>query len=59
VTVSRDNSKAVYQGLESAGIRFLSALPETWLVHLLHLAEDDLALPENAFRFRRAVSVTT
>ena len=41
MTVSRDNSKAVYQGIQSAGIRFLTALPETWLVYLLQLAEDD------------------
>lgn len=41
MTVSRDNSKAVYEAIKSAGIRFLSALPETWLVYLLQLAEDD------------------
>ncbi len=41
MTVSRDNSKAVYQGIKSAGIRFLTALPETWLVYLLQLADDD------------------
>ncbi len=41
MTVSRDNSKAIYQGLKAAGIRFLTALPETWLVYLLQLAEDD------------------
>jgi sulfopyruvate decarboxylase subunit beta len=41
VTVSRDSSKAVYQGIKSAGIRFLTALPETWLVYRLQLAEDD------------------
>ena len=41
MTVSRDNSKAVYEGIKSAGIRFVSALPETWLVYLLQLAEDD------------------
>ena len=41
MTVSRDNSKAVYQGIKSAGIRFLTAMPETWLVYLLQLAEDD------------------
>jgi len=41
VTVSRDNSKAIYQGIKAAGIRFLTALPETWLVYLLQLAEDD------------------
>jgi sulfopyruvate decarboxylase subunit alpha len=41
MTVSRDNSKAIYQGIKDAGIRFLTALPETWLVYLLQLAEDD------------------
>ena len=41
MTVSRDNSKAVYEGIKSAGVRFLTALPETWLVYLLQLAEDD------------------
>ena len=41
MTVSRDNSKAIYQGIKDAGIRFLSALPETWLVYLLQLADDD------------------
>ena len=50
MTVSRDNSKAIYQGIKSAGIRFLTALPETWLVYLLQLAEDDpeMALVEVA-----------
>ena len=41
MTVSRENSKLVYEGIKSAGIRFISALPETWLVYLLQLAEDD------------------
>ena len=40
-TVSRDHSKAIYQGIKGAGIRFLTALPETWLVYLLQLADDD------------------
>lgn len=31
----------VYQGIKAAGIRYLSAMPETWLVYLLQLAEDD------------------
>src|SRR5262245_64655554 len=50
MTVSRDNSKAVYQGIKSAGIRFLTSLSETWLVYLLQLAEDDpeMALVEVA-----------
>ncbi|HVQ75416.1 MAG TPA: thiamine pyrophosphate-binding protein [Candidatus Binatia bacterium] len=41
MTVSRDNSKAVYEGIKSAGIRFVTAMPETWLVYLLQLADDD------------------
>jgi sulfopyruvate decarboxylase subunit alpha len=41
MTVSRDNSLAVYRGIKDAGVRFISALPETWLVYLLQLAEDD------------------
>jgi sulfopyruvate decarboxylase subunit alpha len=41
MTVSRDNSKMVYEGIKAAGIRYLTALPETWLVYLLQLAEDD------------------
>ncbi len=39
--VSQANSRAVYAGLKSCGIRLLSALPETWLVHLIRMAEDD------------------
>lgn len=41
MTVSLDNSKSVYQGIKDAGIRFITALPETWLVYLLQMAEDD------------------
>lgn len=41
MTVSRDNSKAVYQGIKDAEIRSISALPETWLVYLLQLASND------------------
>ena len=41
MTVSRDNSVAVYDAIKASGIRFMSALPETWLVYLLQLAEDD------------------
>lgn len=41
MTVSRDNSLAVYRGIKDAGVRFLSALPETWLIYLLQLADDD------------------
>lgn len=41
MTVSLDNSKAVYKGIRDAGVRFLTALPETWLVYLLQLADED------------------
>jgi sulfopyruvate decarboxylase subunit alpha len=41
MTVSLENSKAVYKGIKDAGIRFVSALPETWLVYLLQMAEED------------------
>ncbi len=41
MTVSRDNSLAVYEGIKATGVRFLTALPETWLLYLLQLAEDD------------------
>lgn len=39
--VSAGNSQLVYNALKAAGVRMLSALPETWLVHLIRLAEDD------------------
>lgn len=41
MTVSYDKSKAVYEGIRSAGIRSISALPETWLGLLLQRAEND------------------
>ena len=41
MTVSRENSKLVYQGIKDAGIRFITALPETWLIYLLQMAEHD------------------
>src|SRR5229473_2313638 len=39
--VSLDNSKLIYRALKACGIQLLSALPETWLVHLIQIAEDD------------------
>jgi len=41
VPVSYDNSKTIYEGIRAAGVRSLSALPETWLGLLLQRAEDD------------------
>jgi sulfopyruvate decarboxylase subunit alpha len=39
--VSTSASRLIYDSLKSAGIRLVSALPETWLVHLIRMAEDD------------------
>jgi sulfopyruvate decarboxylase subunit alpha len=39
--VSAANSLAIYGALKACGIRLVSALPETWLVHLIRLAEED------------------
>src|SRR5213593_4326384 len=39
--VSTSSSRAIYDALKDGGIRLISALPETWLVHLIRMAEDD------------------
>src|SRR3954465_6492055 len=39
--VSIPSSRAIYEALKAGGIRLVSALPETWLVHLIRMAEDD------------------
>jgi sulfopyruvate decarboxylase subunit alpha len=39
--VSVDNSRAIYDALKSGGVRVISALPETWLVHLIRMADED------------------
>jgi sulfopyruvate decarboxylase subunit alpha len=39
--VSLANSTLIYRGLKETGIRIVSALPETWLVHLIRMAEED------------------
>jgi sulfopyruvate decarboxylase subunit alpha len=41
VPVSESNSKILYQALKASDVRLMSALPETWLVHLIRMAEDD------------------
>jgi len=41
VAVSVANSRVIYDALKASGVRMLSALPETWLVHLIRMAEDD------------------
>src|SRR5262245_42749174 len=39
--VSAASSDLIYQSLKASGVRLISALPETWLVHLIRMAEDD------------------
>lgn len=39
--VSVANSQRVYAALKECGVRMVSVLPETWLVHLVSLAEED------------------
>jgi sulfopyruvate decarboxylase subunit alpha len=39
--VSASHSQLIYDALKGCGIRLVSALPETWLVHLIRLADDD------------------
>src|ERR1041384_6764023 len=42
--VSVSSSALIYSALKDAGVRIVSALPETWLVHLIRMAEDDPAM---------------
>lgn len=39
--VSEANSRVVYDALRASGVKLVSALPETWLVHLIRMAEED------------------
>jgi sulfopyruvate decarboxylase subunit alpha len=39
--VSTAHSRLIFDALKASGIRLISALPETWLVHLIRLADDD------------------
>lgn len=39
--VSLTTSRLIYESLKECDVRLISALPETWLVHLIRLAEDD------------------
>jgi sulfopyruvate decarboxylase subunit alpha len=39
--VSERNSTLLYDALVASGVQVVSALPETWLVHLIRLAEED------------------
>jgi len=39
--VSTANSRLIFDALKACGIRLMSALPETWLVHLIRMADED------------------
>lgn len=39
--VSTSSSKIIYDALKAQDVRIISALPETWLVHLIRMADDD------------------
>lgn len=39
--VSLASSKVIFNGLKQCDVRLLSALPETWLVHLIRMADED------------------
>jgi sulfopyruvate decarboxylase subunit alpha len=42
--VSLANSTLIYQALKACDVKIMSALPETWLVHLIRMADDDPAM---------------
>ena len=39
--VSVANSRLIFDALKACDVRVMSALPETWLVHLIRMADDD------------------
>ena len=39
--VSLTNSKLIYDALKACDVKIISALPETWLVHLIRMADED------------------
>ena len=39
--VSVNNSRLIYDALKACDIKIMSALPETWLVHLIRMADED------------------
>ena len=39
--ISLANSRVIHEALKKSDIRLVSALPETWLVHLIRMADED------------------
>ena len=59
--VSVTHSRLIYDALKACDVKMISALPETWLVHLIRMAEEDpevtlvrLAKEEKALAYQRA-----
>jgi sulfopyruvate decarboxylase subunit alpha len=42
--VSVKNSQLIYDALKACDVKIISALPETWLVHLIRMADEDPAM---------------
>lgn len=42
--VSVTNSRLIYEALKACDVKIVSALPETWLVHLIRMVEEDPAM---------------
>ena len=56
--VSVTNSQLIYDSLKACDIRLMSALPETWLVHLIRMADDDPDVRWCAWPRRRRASAS-
>lgn len=41
MAVSVTNSQLIYEALKACDVKIISALPETWLVHLIRMADED------------------
>src|SRR2546422_7691139 len=39
--VSVTSSRLIYDALKACDVKIISALPETWLVHLIRMADED------------------
>src|SRR5438132_4598067 len=39
--VSVSSSRLIYAALKACDVKIISALPETWLVHLIRMADED------------------
>ncbi len=49
------NSQLIYDALQACDVQMMLALPETWLVHLIRMAEEDPAVTLPRYRTIRNV----